>query len=398
MGGSVVFLSFPGVGHVGPVLPVARALAGRGHRVAVVVGDRLAARVADRVADRPVAVLPYPTSFPNAPAPPRTPREVGALVAAFQREALAALPAVWDRLTGEPVDVVVQDALSTAVGGLLADRAGCPTVRVFPGLAGNDEVPVNGAEPEPGDPGLDPADPQLPAAADEARAALARHGLAPADVARVEARPPAANLVFVPRSFQPRGDRFDGSYAFVGPEPPPDPPRTWDRPPGRRVALVSLGTTSPPNPGFFRSCARAFADTGWHLVMTTGGHLPAGADLGPGVEVHDWLDHHLVLPHADVVVTAAGAGSLMQAFGHGVPVVAVPQKADARPVARHVEHLGLGRALTGELTGELVHATAVAVADDPAARAAARRMATDIAACGGAERAADVVERVAAGR
>lgn len=397
-----MFLSFPGFGHVGPTLPVARTLAARGHRVGVVVADRLAEQVTERVDHDgdgpPVTVLPYATTFPNAPAPPRTPAELGALVAEFQRESLAALPAVWSRFGDGPVDVVVSDALSTAVGGLVAERAGCPTVRTFPGLAGNDAVAVNGAEPEPGDPELDPADPQLDAAATHARAVLAGQGLTPDDVVRAERRGPSANLVFVPRAFQPGHDLFDDTFHFVGPERPADVPRSWRRPAGRRVALVSLGTAAPHNPEFFRSCARAFAGSGWHLVMTTSGHLsPADADrLGPDVEVHDWLDHHLVLPHADVFVTSAGAGALMQAFGHGVPVVAVPQKADAAPVARHVQALGLGRALTGTLTGELVHAAALAVADDDDARAAARRMAADIDAAGGAARAADVVERVAA--
>jgi UDP:flavonoid glycosyltransferase YjiC (YdhE family) len=102
-----------------------------------------------------------------------------------------------------------------------------------------------------------------------------------------------------------------------------------------------------------------------------------------------------VLPHADVLVCPAGAGSLMQAFTHGVPVVAVPQKPDARPVARHVEALGLGRSLLGALTGRTVRDTALAVADDAGAAAAARRMAADIRSAGGARRAADILEDLA---
>jgi MGT family glycosyltransferase len=206
--------------------------------------------------------------------------------------------------------------------------------------------------------------------------------------------------VFVPRSLQPSGELFDESYVFVGPDHPAEPPRSWERPAGKRVALVSLGTSAPHNPEFFLACARAFSGTGWHLVMTTAGHVSPllASGLGPDVEVHDWLDHHLVMPHAEVFVTSTGTGALMQAFGYGVPVVAVPQKADDKPVARQLVALGLGRALTSELTGELVFSTAVAVADDPVARAAARRMAADIATSGGPERAADVVEELALGR
>jgi MGT family glycosyltransferase len=111
------------------------------------------------------------------------------------------------------------------------------------------------------------------------------------------------------------------------------------------------------------------------------------------VELHSWLDHRAVLPHTDVVVCQAGTGSLMDAFGHGVPVVAVPQRPEARVTAQQVERLGLGRALLDDVTGDDVRDAVLAVAADAAVAAEVARMRAAIKASGGAKRAADVLER-----
>ncbi|OLR93939.1 hypothetical protein BJP25_16265 [Actinokineospora bangkokensis] len=392
----VAVFSFPGWGHLRPLLPLVRELLDRGHEVSVVVAERFAAAAADTGA----RVLTYPSRFP-APVPEvRTAEDLAQVVVAYYEEAFAALPAAWAAFADDPPDLVVEDALSTAASGLVADRAGCPVVRAFPGFAGNDEVPLNGSEPEPGSPDLDAEHPAIAAFVRGLPDRLARLGVGEDAVARVRARPPRANLVFVPAAFQPRVECFDGSFAFVGPQPPADPPPTGWSPPadGSPVVLVSLGTSSNDNPGFFLACGEAFAGTGWRVVMTTAGHLDGAtaAAMPPEVELHAWLDHHAVLPHAAVVVCQAGAGSLMDAFGHGVPVVVVPQQPDARVMARHVAALGLGRCLEGPVSGADVRDAVLAVAADAGVAAAVAALRSAIGSAGGAARAADVVERVAA--
>jgi MGT family glycosyltransferase len=129
--------------------------------------------------------------------------------------------------------------------------------------------------------------------------------------------------------------------------------------------------------------------------MTTAGHVgdDVAAAMPDNVELHPWLDHRAVLPHTDVVVCQAGTGSLMDAFGHGVPVVAVPQRPEARVTAAQVERLGLGRALLDDVTGDDVRDAVLAVAADAAVAKEVARMRAAIRAAGGAKRAADVLER-----
>jgi MGT family glycosyltransferase len=394
----LAFFSFPGLGHLRPVLPVVRESLARGHDVSFVVAERFA----DMVAKTGARVITYESEFPAAVPDVVTADDLATVIACYFTEAFAALPVAWREFADRPADVFVEDALSTAVSGLVADRAGRPVVRVFPGFAGNDDVPLNGSEPEPGGPSLDPDHPAITGFQRELPERLAAYGIGQERLDRVQAGGAvAANLVFVPELFQPRAECFGDDFVFVGPEPPGDRPAAGWTPPadGARVVLVSLGTSSNGNPEFFRACGQAFAGSGWRVVMTTAGHVDedTAAAMPDNVELHAWLDHHAVLPHADVVVCQAGAGSLMDAFGHGVPVVVVPQQPDAKAMARHVAALGLGRALLGPVTGTQVREAVDAVAADTATAARVAAMRSAIRSGGGATRAADVLERVAAG-
>lgn len=391
-GGHVAFFGFPGFGHLRPTLPVVRELVSRGHDVSYVVAERFAGVVAETGA----TVLTYPSAFPESMPDVHTADDLARVLAHYLDEAYAPLATAWPAFADRPVDLVVQDVLSTDVGALVARRAGCGVVRLFAGFGGNDEVPLNGSEPELAGPPLDPAHPALAACGERITALLGKFGLDAPD-----ALPPGgetvANLVFVPRAFQPRPECFGEEFVFVGPTGDDGAAADGWAAPGSDtpVVLVSLGTSSNSNPGFFTACGRAFAGTGWRVVMTTAGHVgdDVAAAMPDNVELHAWLDHRVVLPHTDVVVCQAGTGSLMDAFGHGVPVVAVPQRPETRAIAQQVERLGLGRSLVGDVSGDDVRDAVLAVAADAAVAGEVARMRAAIKAAGGAKKAADVLER-----
>jgi MGT family glycosyltransferase len=389
-GGHVAFFSFPGFGHIRPTLPVVRELLSRGHDVSYVVAERFAGVVAETGA----RVLTYPSAFPESMPDVHTADDLAEVLAHYLDEAYAPLATAWPEFADRPVDLVVQDVLSTDVGGLVARRAGCGVVRLFAGFGGNDEVPLNGSETELEGPSLDPAHPVLAACGERITTLLAKSGLAALPTEEAEV---VANLVFVPRAFQPRPECFGDEFVFVGPTGDDGAAADGWAAPAEDVpvVLVSLGTSSNSNPGFFTACGQAFAGTGWRVVMTTAGHVgdDLAAAMPDNVELHSWLDHRAVLPHTDVVVCQAGTGSLMDAFGHGVPVVAVPQRPEARVTAQQVERLGLGRALLGDVTGDDVRDAVLAVAADAAVAAEVAGMRAAIKASGGAKRAADVLER-----
>jgi MGT family glycosyltransferase len=387
----VAVFNFPRFGHIRPTLPVVRELLRRGHRVTYFAAESYADAVAASGAD----VVPYPSCFPSAVGPVDTPEELTALLVDFLREGLAALPAARKHLQHQLPDLVLEDALSTATSALIARDAGCPVVRTFAGFAGNDEVSLDGGEPAPENP-LIPDTAIIERAGEELFTSLVPYGLDEAAFEYAQrGRAASANLVFIPKALQPYADRFDGTFAFVGPEPGPDTGKLRPHQDRDRAVLVSLGTSATANPEFFRGCADAFAGSGWRVVLATAGHLGA-ADverLPAGVEAHDWVDHDAVFPQVRAVVCSAGAGTVLDALRHGVPVVMVPQQPDAVTFARHLQKVGLGKTLDpADATGATIRAAVESVTTDPGIARHVARMHTEIREAGGSARAADVLE------
>ncbi|MFB9682790.1 macrolide family glycosyltransferase [Amycolatopsis plumensis] len=387
----VAVFNFPRFGHIRPTLPVVRELLRRGHRVTYFAAESYVDAVAASGAD----VVPYPSSFPDAVEPVHTPEELSGLLVDFLREGLAALPAARKHLGHQLPDLVLEDALSTATSALIARDAGCPVVRTFAGFGGNDEVSLDGGEPAPENPLL-PDTAIIERAAEELFTSLVPYGLDEAGFEYAQrGSAVSANLVFIPKALQPYADRFDDTFAFVGPEPGPDTGALRPASDRDRTVLVSLGTSATANPQFFRGCADAFAGSGWQVVLATAGHLGA-ADverLPAGVEAHDWVDHDEVFPRMRAVVCSAGAGTVLDALRHGVPVVMVPQQPDAVTFARHLQKLGLGKTLDPEeATGATIRSAVEAVTADPVIGRNVARMRTEIREAGGSVRAADVLE------
>ena len=80
-------------------------------------------------------------------------------------------------------------------------------------------------------------------------------------------------------------------------------------------------------------------------------------------------------------------------------MVAVPQMVEQRANADRLAQLGLGRGLDPEhLDAPSLWEAVDAVAEDPEVRGELARMRGECVAAGGAPRAADVIERVLAGR
>ena len=87
------------------------------------------------------------------------------------------------------------------------------------------------------------------------------------------------------------------------------------------------------------------------------------------------MPHPAVLPHASLVITHAGHGTVMAAIGAGVPLVCVPMGRDQPAVAARVTHHGLGVRVDPEAGIEDLRSAIRHVLGEPAYQRAARRMA-----------------------
>ena len=106
------------------------------------------------------------------------------------------------------------------------------------------------------------------------------------------------------------------------------------------------------------------------------------------------MPHGEVLPHASLVVTHAGLGTVMSALSHGVPLLCLPLGRDQFFNAAMVERLGAGRVLPAMPTGATLAAAVHELLADDGTRAGAKRMATVIAGYAGAATAVAELERV----
>lgn len=152
--------------------------------------------------------------------------------------------------------------------------------------------------------------------------------------------------------------------------------------PDRPLVYVTLGTFSNTNLDVFGLVLDAVADEPVNIVVTVGrdndpGSLPAAEN----VHVAQFLPQGDVLPHCTAAIHHAGAGTTFGILAHGLPSVALPQSADNFTIADRLAGAGAARALApGEVTAGAVRDALRSVLVTPSYRAAAERLATDIAA------------------
>ncbi|MHC3820640.1 macrolide family glycosyltransferase [Streptomyces sp. DT9] len=396
--GHVGVCTFPAYAHIAPAVPLMTELVRRGHRVTCFVTERFAELARSSGAEAVV----YPSRFPWADGPTGSAVEN---ILAFFEEAIAPLETALARFDGDRPDVLAHDLAASEAARLLA-RAWdvpvlqlCPTIASGPGFSMSDRQSqeVTGPPPEP----IDPHDPAIAEFVARKGRLFTEHRLdgSPLDGFGAEH---GDNIVFLPKAFQPAAETFDDRFAFVGPclaAPSDDAaPDTggWQPPDGRRVVLLSLGSSyTPDQAAFLRFCIQALADSPWHVVVTLG-HRVTADELGPlpaNVETHQWLRHPEVLRHAAAFITHAGMGSVMESVAHGVPMVLVPFHIDQRVIARQAADLDLGRVLLRESADPAALRTAVdEVVNGSRAAAAVAAMRRHVREAGGASRGADVVE------
>ena len=109
------------------------------------------------------------------------------------------------------------------------------------------------------------------------------------------------------------------------------------------VVYLTLGTISN-TVGDLRTASEAIRDLPVRLVVTTGPGVDPSA-LGPqpsNVVVTGFVPQALLLERTDLLVSQAGAGTMLGALVHGLPQVCVPRGADQPWNAAAVARAGVG--------------------------------------------------------
>lgn len=185
----------------------------------------------------------------------------------------------------------------------------------------------------------------------------------------------------------PLRDPAGGDRGFQLPEPD-----------GRPLVYASLGTLQGGRVSIFRRIAKAARRLDCRLVVAHGGALtPAQVATLPGrPAVHALVPQDVVLREASLAVLNGGLNTVMDAMAHGVPVVAVPIAFEQGAIAARLERTGAGRTVSRRfLTAGRMERAMREVATNPSYRTRSRELAHEVARGRGVDLAADIVEIVA---
>ncbi|MDR7275875.1 glycosyltransferase [Catenuloplanes atrovinosus] len=366
-----LFAATPAAGHVTPALPLVRALIDAGHEVRFTTG-----REFERAVTRAgAAFTPVPAEVDWSGLTPdeRWP----------ERAALTGLRKLqWDianyfvapiathvrhlqgMLAEEPADVLVADPPFGAATAL-RELGGPPVVHygISPlGLPSRD-LPPFGL-------GLAPMGGPLGRLRDRALAALVRRTVFAPSVAQVDAQrvalglPPAGRTALegdhdvalflqlstpgfeYPRTDLPDHVHFVGHPAALPPSTPFAPPSWWPEVTAgdRRVVVVSQGTIATDPAELLRPALSGLAGDGDLLVVAvTGGADPAVLGPLPGnARAASFIPFSELFPHASVVVTNGGYGTIQLALAHGLPMVVAGRTEDKPETTARVAWSGVG--------------------------------------------------------
>jgi len=371
-------------GHVFPAAGLTAALTARGHDAVLCTGSHWLPTLArDGV---PAVGMPLP--------PPNDDPDGVRRLRATSRRLAAPLA---ELLTPFAPDLVVSDVMTPA-GGLAAGLLGTPWVQLVP-------HPLQDPSPHlpPSGSGLRPARGPVGRARDrrlhritsrqwrqgeqETDAERARLGLPPGSR-------PDARLVAALPALEARRPDWPADAHLVG-------PLEWDPadtdlapPPGNGpLVLLSATTVAGAVSALAAAALEGLAGSGvrlaWTLLEPPDGELPPWVRAGPGRQ-------EPLIEAAALVVCGGGHGILAKSLGRGRPVVTVPGGGEQRENADRVRRAGLGvRILPQRLTPARLRTAVATVLDDPGYRARAGAARLPDGARTPADRAVDVLERVA---
>jgi UDP:flavonoid glycosyltransferase YjiC (YdhE family) len=154
------------------------------------------------------------------------------------------------------------------------------------------------------------------------------------------------------------------------------------------TVYLTFGTLWNRDLEAFRVVLTALSAHPVDVVVTLGvGGDPAALGAQPdNVQVHRFIPQAELLPRCDAVIAHGGAGTMLGALAHGLPLLLLPQGADQHYNAQRVAAAGAGLSLApAQATGATLARAIDTLLGDVRLRAGAQRVAAEIAAMPGPE-------------
>ena len=377
----ILFATTRGAGHVGPLIPFARAGVDAGHDVLVAAPGSAAALV--RRAGLPFAAVGEPSRAyaERAWAPVWSPATSPGMAHVVQElfiglHARLALPAMLAIVEDWRPDVVVRETLEFS-SALAAERHDVPQVRV--GIHLDSRTDADARLVGVAVPALDALRPRIGLAPDPEAAAIRRSPvltLSPASTSGAVEDTPVLR------------------FRDATPQQTVELPDWGD--PAAPLVYVSFGSEAAAShhfPSVYRRAAEALGELPVRTLLTIGDRRDPSelGTLPPTVRVERWVPQRAVMAQASAMAGHGGSGSTLMALAAGVPLAFVPLFVDGPTNAKRVAELGSGIAL--ERPEQLAHAVGELLSD-AGYHAAARAIAEEIRALPPVEQAVEELERI----
>lgn len=379
--------SFPAIGHVNPMVPLARALTARGHDVVWATGPDALATV-EAAGLRGVAVgvtasearVEFYRRFPEARQ--LLPEQLPGLMFPHLFGTVAAPSTLPDLLAvGRAFmpDVVVHVAGAFAAP-IVAAVLGVPNVCQGYGAL----IPTE----------------RVAAASDAVGPLWREHGLTPRpwggcydhlyiDIYPPSLRPLHGDYIEHRTSMRPLpfSAELESDFAAVT-------GLDGDRP----IVYLTFGTVFNSVAGAFVEALHGLASLDARVVVTVGpdGDPDAFGSVPSNVSVHRFIPQHLLLSRCSLVVSHAGSGTFLGALDYGLPQLCLPQAADQFGNAQQCAAAGAGLMLhQRDTTRATVRDAATRLLNEPVFGEHAARIQTELKQMPSPDEAAGRIEAVA---
>ena len=168
-----------------------------------------------------------------------------------------------------------------------------------------------------------------------------------------------------------------------------------ERLPDRPTVLASLGTVFNKTPGVLEAIVAALAKEPVNLIVAIGRDQEPGR-FGPQpdhVRLEPYVAQPLVLARCDAFVTHGGFNSVKESLGAGVPMVVVPITADQPYSAERCADLGVARSIgADDRTPGTIRDAVRRVLGEPSYRAKARAFRAEMMALPGPDKMVELLE------
>ena len=379
-GAHVAIVTIPEHGHVLPTLALVSELVRRGHRVTYIVSSDFVDAVREAGATR---IVPLIGKLPEG-AIPEGDMEAG--VSFLVNAAARLVPQLHAVFAADRPDVVVHDLLAWS-GKMLAAHLGVPAVQL-----NCSHAPYKSWEREM----CGVASLQDAAFFDDFRRFLHANGIDSSTESFISNSD--YSVVFTVKRFQRMSHTVSDSHTFVGPSLGERRFQgQWHRVSDRPLLFVSMGSCFSGSTDFINACVEAFELPDWDVVMAVGNRADlSGMHRVPpkNVSLRRHVPQLKVLAQADAFISHGGMGSTMEAMYYGVPLVVIPQMSEQRINATQVQELNLGRCVpSADATASEMRRVFMSVVGDKALKSRVEEMQREVQGAGGAQAAADVVDR-----